>query len=70
MVGDGDSILCTKLFVVSDSVSIRLSCGRHGRLPPLLVAASCGDAGSRGSGACVLEVDVRIYNYGIKKRYY
>ena len=32
----------------SDSVSLRLSRGRHGRLPSLLVAASCGDAGGRG----------------------
>ena len=40
-----DSILCTKQFIGSDSVSLRLSRGRHGRLPPLLVAASCGDMG-------------------------
>ena len=30
---------------------------RHGRLPLWLVAASCGDAGSRGCLACVLEED-------------
>ena len=48
-MGDGDSILCTKQFVGSDSVSLWLSRGRHGRLPPLLVATSCGDAGSLGS---------------------
>ena len=48
LVGDGDSILCTKLFVGSDSVSLWLARGRHGRLPPLLVATSCGDAGSLG----------------------
>ena len=35
-MGDGHSILCTKQFVGSDSVSLRLARGRHGRLPPLL----------------------------------
>ena len=36
LVGDGDSILCTKQFACSDSVSLMLARGRHGRLPPLL----------------------------------
>ena len=40
-------ILCTKQFVGSDLVSLRLSRCRLGRLPPLLVVASCGDAGRR-----------------------
>ena len=44
LVGDGDSILCTTQFVGSDSVSLGLSRGRHGRLPPLLMAASYNDA--------------------------
>ena len=30
-----------------------LSHGRYGRLPPLLVETSCGDAGSRGLVACL-----------------
>ena len=32
----------------------------HGELPPLLVAASCGDAGGRGCLVFVLEEDGRI----------
>ena len=68
LVGDGDSILCTKLFVGSGPVSLHLSRGRHGRLPPLLVATSCGDAGSLGLLACALEGDRRMLSYGIKKR--
>ena len=44
-----------KPFVGSDSVSLWLSPGRHGRLPPLLVATSCSDAGSLGLLVCALE---------------
>ena len=68
LVGDGDSILCTKPFVGSDSVSLWLARGRHGRLPPLLVATSCGDAGSLGLLGCALEGDGRMLSYRIKKR--
>ena len=59
--------MCTKQFVGSDSVS--LGCrGRYGSLPPGLVAILCGDAGSRGCLAWVLEGYGRMLSYGIKKR--
>ena len=41
-------------------MSLGLSRGRYGRLPPGLVATSCGDAGGRGRLACALEEDGRM----------
>ena len=47
-LGGGDSILCTKQFVGSDSVSLWLSRESSWEIAAFTGGYSCGDAGSRG----------------------
>ena len=44
------AVLCSVVLACSAVIQCRLGClvGRHGRLPPLLVATSCGDAVDTG----------------------